>query len=186
MARQFTIDGQAPVAVTPPTVVQAFQTVRVVQGPTGPRGPQGPEGPAGRDGTGTGGGGTGPTGPTGATGPAGATGTVALSHAPFVTLSIAANATTIDLSAGGIFDLTLTSDVTTVTMANPTSSEANFFHLCVRQDGTGGRAFTPPASWKFAQGAYTPSSAASARDRLQGISHDNGVTYDVSYLKAFA
>jgi hypothetical protein len=188
MARQFTIDGNpASVTPVPPATIQAFQTVRLVQGATGPRGPAGPEGPRGPTGAGEGGGGaTGPTGPAGATGPTGATGTVNLSHAPFVTLSIAANAVTIDLSAGGLFDLTLTSNVTTVTMSGPTSGEANFFSLRIKQDGTGGKAFTPPASWKFASGAYVVSSAANAIDRLQGISHDNGTTYDVSYLKNFA
>ena len=71
MARQFTVDGSSSTVVAvPPTVVQGFQSVRVVQGPTGPRGPQGPEGPPGRDAAG-GGGATGPTGPTGATGPEG-------------------------------------------------------------------------------------------------------------------
>lgn len=143
-------------------------------GPPGPRGAAGPAGPAGADGA------------AGAPGATGAAGSVNLSHAPFVTLSISTNAVTIDLSAGGLFDLTLTDDVTAVTMANPTSGEANFFSLRIRQDGAGGRAFTPPASWKFATGAYTPSSAADAVDRLQGISHDNGSTYDVSYLKNFA
>jgi hypothetical protein len=123
---------------------------------------------------------------TGATGATGAAGSVNLSHAPFVTLSISTNAITIDLATGGLFDLTLTSNVTTVTMANPTSSEANFFSLRIKQDGTGGKAFTPPASWKFSGGAYIVSSAANAVDRLQGISHDNGTTYDVSYLKAFS
>jgi hypothetical protein len=159
------------------------------------RGPKGDRGPAGPAGSG-GGGATGATGPTGAagadgadgaTGATGATGTVNLSHAPYLPLTISTNAITINLALGGLFDLTLTSDVTTVTMSNPdlTANEANFFSLCIRQDGTGGRAFTPPASWKFSQGAYTVSSAANARDRLQGISHDNGTTYDVSYLKAF-
>jgi hypothetical protein len=129
----------------------------------------------------------GPAGATGNTGPAGPTGTVNLSHAPYLPLVIAANAITIDLALGGLFDLTLTSDVTTVTMANPdlTANEANFFSLRIRQDGTGGRVFTPPASWKFATGAYIASSAANAVDRLQGISHDNGATYDVSYLRNF-
>jgi hypothetical protein len=142
----------------------------------------GPAGPTGATGA------TGGTGATGSTGATGATGTVNLSHAPFVPVSIAANAITIDLALGGLFDLTLTSDVTTVTMANPSglANEANFFSLCIRQDATGGRLFTPPASWKFSTGAYSPSSAANARDRLQGVSHDNGVTYDITYLKGFA
>jgi hypothetical protein len=158
------------VATLNPSTKQIDVTGSGGEGSVGPTGATGPAGP---------------TGATGATGPAGADGDVNLSHAPFVALSISTNAITIDLSAGGLFDLTLTSDVTTVTMSNPTSSEANFFSLRIKQDGTGGHAFTPPASWKFASGAYIVSSAANAIDRLQGISHDNGTTYDVSYLRNF-
>lgn len=163
--------------------------VRIVMGPTGPRGPTGPAGEGGG-----GAGETGPTGPTGATGaagadgvtgPTGATGTVNLSHAPFVALAVVANAVDIDLSAGGIFFLELDDDATTVTMSNETNGEANFFTLSVKQDGTGGHAFTPPASWTFSTGAYVVSSAADAADLLQGISYDNGVTWLVSYLRNY-
>lgn len=161
--------------------------VKIVVGPTGPRGPTGPAG--------SGGGSTGATGPTGAdgsdgaTGPTGATGATgtgaSISHAPFVTLTISSNTITLDGSAGGIFTVTLTANVTTVSHSNLTNSEANFFTLRVKQDGTGGRTFTTPASWTFSGGAYVPSAAANATDLLQGISYDNGTTWLVSFLKGY-
>jgi hypothetical protein len=127
----------------------------------------------------------GPPGATGATGPTGAAGVVNLGHAAFTALTISSNAISIDTSAGGIFSVTLTADVTTVTMANTVSGEANFFTLLVKQDGTGGRAFTVPASWKFSTGAYVVSSALNSVDLLQGITYDNGTTWQVSYLKNY-
>lgn len=130
----------------------------------------------------TGPGGTGPTGPTGSTGP---TGNVNFSHAPFVALSIVSNAVDIDLSQGGLFRLVLTANVNTTTMSGVTNGEANFFTLQISQDGTGGRSFTPPASWTFSTGDYVVSSAAGADDLLQGISYDNGTTWLVSYLRDY-
>src|SRR5690606_18522152 len=103
-----------------------------------------------------------------------------------VELDITAGAVEIDLADGGIFRLVLDADATDVSMAGVTSGEANFFTLHVLQDGTGGWAFTPPASWTFSTGAYVVSSAAAAADLLQGISYDNGSTWLVSYLKGYS
>ena len=155
---------------------QPVRTKEYVQGPTvllvGPTGP-------------TGTGETGPTGPAGADGVDGADGTVNLRHAPFIDLDISAGAVEIDLAEGGVFRLILDADATTVTMAGVTNGEANFWTLHVKQDATGGRAFTPPASWTFSTGDYVVSSAANSADLLQGISYDNGTTWLVSYLKNY-
>lgn len=148
-------------------------------GPTGPTGATGPTGPTGPTGA------TGATGPTGPTGATGAAGTVNLSHAPFTALVISANAVTIDLALGGIFELTLTSNVTTVTMSGVTNGDANFFTLRIEQDGTGGRTFTPPASWKYSGGAYVVSAGLNKADLLQGITYDDGTTWQVSFLKDY-
>jgi hypothetical protein len=107
------------------------------------------------------------------------------SHSPFVDLDILAGAVEIDLSDASVFRLILDANVTTVTMANVTTGEANFFTLEIAQDAVGSRTFAPPASWKYSTGAYAPSSAANAVDLLNGISFDNGVTWLVSYLRNY-
>jgi len=109
------------------------------------------------------------------------------SHGTIETLTISSNTITLDLSASGIFEVTLTANVNTVNFSNLTNGDANFFTLRVAQDGTGGRTFAVPASWKFADaiGAYVVSAAASAIDLIQGISYDDGTTWLVSYLKDF-
>lgn len=156
---------------------------KIVAGQRGPAGVAGPVGPAGTGGTGA----TGATGSTGPTGPTGAAGASAnLSHGTFTTLTISSNTITLDGSAGGIFTVTLNADVTTVNHSNLTNSEANFFTLRVKQDGTGGHVFTPPAAWTFSGADYAASAAANATDLLQGISYDNGTTWLVSYLKGYA
>lgn len=108
-------------------------------------------------------------------------------HGSLTSLNISSNAVTIDHSKGACFTLTLTDNVTTVTHSNITSSEANWFSLRIRQDGTGGRSFTPPASWIYPSGvsAYTPSSGANDVDLLQGITFDNGTTWMVDYAKDY-
>ena len=171
-----------------------------IVGPNLPKPPRGKQirrpapplqGPAGRPGA-TGPAGTGATGSTGATGPAGADGangadgTVSLSHGDFATLTISSNTITLDLSAAGIFTVTLSADVTTVNVSNVTNGDANFFTLRVVQDGTGGRIFTNPAAWKFSGGAYSVSAAANSVDLLQGITYDDGTSWQVSYLKGYA
>jgi hypothetical protein len=111
---------------------------------------------------------------------------VNLSHGSFDTLTISTGAITLDGSVAGIHKLTLTASVTTVNHTNLTSSDANFFTLRIAQDGTGGRTFTPPSSWKFpASVAYSASTAANAVDLLNGITYDNGTTWLVTYQKAF-
>ena len=51
----------------------------------------------------------------------------------------------LDLSLGNVFDVTLTEDVTTLTISNPPSSSGSFT-LFAKQDGTGGWIITWPAS----------------------------------------
>lgn len=94
---------------------------------------------------------------------------------------------TIDHSAGGDFTTTLGENVTTVTHSNVTNGAANWFTLRIVQDGTGGRTFAPPASWKYPSGvsAYTVSSGAGDIDLVQGVSYDNGTSWMISYEKDF-
>lgn len=110
------------------------------------------------------------------------------SHGAFSALTISSNTITLDLSTAGIFDLTLTANVTTVNITNLTSGDANFFTLRIKQDAIGSRSFTVPASWKFptAAGAYSVTTDPNAVDLLQGVSFDNGTTWQVSYQKKYA
>jgi hypothetical protein len=67
------------------------------------------------------------------------------------------------------------------------SGKLNFFTLYVVQDGTGGKLFTNPASWVSPGGtAYTVSSAANARDLIQGMTYNDGTTWLITYAKAFS
>lgn len=106
------------------------------------------------------------------------------SHNAFHDLTITSNAITLDLNNYGYFGVTLTANITTVTMSSPTTGEANFFTLRIKQDATGSRTWTNPASWKFPGGtAYTVSSAANKVDLVQGISYDDGTTWLVTFAK---
>lgn len=105
------------------------------------------------------------------------------------TLSIVSNVATMDLSTGSTFDLSMTANVTTFTTSNVQSNTgfASFFTLRIKQDGTGGRTFAPPASWKFPGGvSYSVTSAANATDIVQGVSYDQGTTWYITYAQAFA
>lgn len=104
------------------------------------------------------------------------------------TITSSAGTLTIDHSQGGDFKTTLGENVTTVTHSNLTNGAANWFTLQIAQDGTGGRTFAPPASWKYPSGvsAYTVSSGAGDIDLVQGVSYDNGTTWLISYEKDYA
>lgn len=96
---------------------------------------------------------------------------------------------TMDISAGSTFETTLTENITTFTMTGVQSntSYASFFTLKVKQDGTGSRTFTAPASWKFPTGvAYVPTSAANSIDLVQGVSYDQGTTWYITFAGNFS
>lgn len=86
----------------------------------------------------------------------------------------------LDLETGNTFSVTLTEDVTTLTISNPPASgKTGSFSLKLAQDATGGRAFAFPASIKFSGGsAPTLSSGADEYDRLVFITEDGGTTWD--------
>lgn len=110
-----------------------------------------------------------------------------VSNAPFSTLSIVSNTITLNLDAAGVFEVTLTANVTTVNIDNVSVGKANFFTLKITQDGTGGRTFAVPASWKVpGGGAFVVSSGAGETDLVQGISYDNGATWLVSFLQDYS
>lgn len=103
-------------------------------------------------------------------------------------ITIAAGLITIDLSADNYRTLSLTSNITGITLSNaPSAGRAETIVIRIAQDATGGRTIAGwPASVKWSGGAYTPSSAANAIDLVTLTTHDQGTSYLGSYLKAFA
>lgn len=85
---------------------------------------------------------------------------------------------TIDLETGNVHDLTLTANCT-ISFANPPASgNAGSFTLILRQDGTGSRTVTWPASVDWGGGVEpTLSTAASAVDILSFFTVDGGTTW---------
>ena len=126
-------------------------------GPQGPPGPQGIQGPAGADGA------TGPQGETGPAGSAGGVNTVAFSATP-----------TFDLALGALQKITLTGDVSSVNLSNPTAGAV--YTLLVLQDAVGGRLFASAAAIRGAMVVGADPSAAS----VQQIVYDGSAYYAVS------
>lgn len=85
---------------------------------------------------------------------------------------------TIDLEDGNVFELTLTGNVT-YTISNPPGNNiAGSFTLIQKQDATGGRTMTLPASVKHPGGtAPTISSGANDIDIFTVITTDGGTTW---------
>lgn len=108
-------------------------------------------------------------------------------HAAFVDLVISANAITLDIDAAGYFRLLLTANVNTVNYSNVVSGDLHRFQMLIKQDGTGGRTFTPPSSWRYPSGvgAYSPSSGADDVDLVEGVSYNGGDTWLISYEKDY-
>lgn len=93
---------------------------------------------------------------------------------------ITANATgamTINLASGNVVSWTLTGNVSGVTINGATNGRACSFTLYAKQDGTGNRTITWPASVKWSGGAPTLSTAANAVDIFVFESIDGGTTW---------
>ena len=85
---------------------------------------------------------------------------------------------TLDLESGNVFDLTLSANCT-ITLSNPPASgTSGSFTLILRQDGTGSRTVTWPASVDWASAtAPTLTTDASAVDVLTFMTVDGGTTW---------
>lgn len=93
------------------------------------------------------------------------------------TIASSASDPSIDIADGNVVDLTL-DDSPTLTFTGSTSGFACAFTLILRQDGTGSRTVTWPASVVWAGGtAPTLSTAASAIDIIVFLTVDNGTTW---------
>jgi len=88
---------------------------------------------------------------------------------------------TLNLENGNVFEVTLTENVTTLTLSNPPASgKAGSLTLILKQDATGGRTFAWPAAVKSAGGTDpTISSAANAVDIYTLLTTDAGTTWYV-------
>ncbi len=118
------------------------------QGATGATGATGSTGSAGSTGsTGM----TGATGATGATGPTGPTGPTGGGAGPGAYTLVTYSATptfTITSTTSNAFEIDLTGNVTSSTLASSAAGETLYFKIC--QDGTGGRTFVWPSGFTAA------------------------------------
>jgi hypothetical protein len=95
------------------------------------------------------------------------------------TPSSSSNVLTLDCENGNVFEVTLTENVTTLTLSNPPASgTAGAVTLILKQDGTGGHTFAWPVAVKWAGGiAPTISSGANDVDIYTLITTDAGTTW---------
>ncbi|MGE5309544.1 MAG: hypothetical protein ACM3JF_00510 [Sphaerimonospora mesophila] len=96
--------------------------------------------------------------------------------------------TTLNLANGNVFNVTLNVATTTFTFSGATSGKACSFAIYLKQNATGNRAVTWPASAKWAGGtAPTISTAANAVDIVVFESIDGGTNWYGSLVgNAFA
>lgn len=95
----------------------------------------------------------------------------------------ASGATTLNLANANVFNITLTGNVT-FTFSGATNGKACAFSLYLRQDATGSRTVTWPASVRWSGGAPTLTTTASAIDILVFETLDGGTTWYGSLVGA--
>lgn len=101
------------------------------------------------------------------------------------TIAASGAAQTINLANGNVHDITLTANCT-FTFSGSTASRACSFNLILRQDGTGGRTVTWPASVSWLPGvAPTINAGANAVTNIFFMTVDNGTTW-FGFNKSFA
>lgn len=89
-------------------------------------------------------------------------------------------ATTLDISSGNFFNLTLTGN-TTFTFSNAPSSRMVSFTIVAKQDATGGRTITWPSGTKWPGGVAPPATTtANAIDIWSVMTYDGGTTWIAS------
>lgn len=96
-----------------------------------------------------------------------------------VTVTPAAGTATLDLSLGNVFTVTLTASSTALAFSNPPSSGVSFsITLIVKQDGSGNRLLTYPASCKFTDSVNPVlATGANKTDVITFFTVDGGTTY---------
>lgn len=90
----------------------------------------------------------------------------------------ASGAISLDVSSYNVFDLTLTGNVTSLTIINEDGTHAWSLTLILRQDGTGGRTVAWGSTYKWPNGlAPQVSTAANKVDVFTMITTDGGTTW---------
>lgn len=92
------------------------------------------------------------------------------------TISSSGSARTLSLLAGQSKIITLSANCT-ITLSSPVATEVNGLELVIRQDATGSRTISWPASVKWAGGAPTLTTTANAVDRVVLVTYDGGTTW---------
>lgn len=131
---------------------------------------------------------TGPKGDTGDQGPKGDTGAAGVDGhiLTVVALGSVSGAVAIDLSAGQVFTLTMTGNVTLSLTNLPAAGTIVEAELRLLQDATGGRTVTWPANGKWPGGAvFVPTPDANALDYV-GVSVDGAGNWTGYPVEAIA
>ena len=95
------------------------------------------------------------------------------------TPTVSAGTLTLDLELGNVFEVTLTENVTSLTLANPPAAgRAGSSTLILRQDTTGGRTIVWPSSVRWPNGVQpTISSVEDGVDIFAFVTRDGGATW---------
>lgn len=105
------------------------------------------------------------------------------------TNATASGSVSVDFANGNVHELTLTGNITTLTLSNPPASgESGNLTLILKQDATGSRTVTWPAAVKWVNGGTAPtlSTAASSVDMVSMFTVDGGTTYYATAMLDFA
>jgi len=90
----------------------------------------------------------------------------------------AAASTTLNLTNGNVFYVTMATSITSLTLSGATAGKACSMAMYIKQDATGSRSIAWPASVKWAGGASpTLSTAANALDIVVLETLDNGTNW---------
>lgn len=94
------------------------------------------------------------------------------------TPTIATGVLTLDLALSNVFNVSLTENVTSITLSNVTPSAGVAVTLIISQDATGGRSITWPTSVKWGNGVeHDLTIEANAVDIVSLETIDNGVSW---------
>ena len=100
-------------------------------------------------------------------------------------LTISSNTVTVNASASDYFTLSMTANVTTLTLSSVPSCKT--LMIVITQDATGSRTMSWPAAFKWAGGTSgSLSTSASAKDLLAITTFDSGTTWYATLAKAYA
>ncbi len=94
--------------------------------------------------------------------------------------TISSGVLVLDLELGNYFNVSITEDITTLTLSNPIATQASTIVLIATQDSTGDWVITWPANVEWEQGtgvSPTHTTDANARDIFKFITIDGGVTW---------